>query len=159
MAVPVDGHADAMRERRERDHDLGVRLAHPVVGHHRRLDTVLRELPEKLERDVRDDLDVHPRVVVDLEARDRVHIRDVPPGLHLVVAVDAADHPAERLVPPDGHVDPHPRDRLDGGEANLALCLGRDRIGELFRFELVLFVHGRELTPEGRKCNRPRDLS
>ena len=37
-----------------------------------------------------------------------------------------------------GHVDPHPGDRLDGREPNLALGLGGDRVGELFGFELVL---------------------
>ena len=68
MAVAVHRHPDAVQERAERDDDLGVVLAHPVVADDRRLDAVLRELAQQLERDVRDDLDVHPRVVVDLHA-------------------------------------------------------------------------------------------
>ena len=80
VAVAVHRHADAVGERGQHDDDLGVVLRHAVVGHHRRLDPVLGQLPQQLQRDVRDDLDVHPGVVVDLHPRDRVDVRDVPPA-------------------------------------------------------------------------------
>ena len=86
VAVAVHRHADAVRERRQRDDDLGVLVRHAVVGDHRRLDAVLRQLAQELQRDVRDDLDVHPGVVVDLHPHGGVHVRDVPPALELVVA-------------------------------------------------------------------------
>ena len=93
-----------------------------------RLDAVLRELAEELERDVRDDLDVHPGVVVDLHPGDRVDVRDVPPALELVVGVDALDQRAELAVAADRDVDLHPRDRLGGRQAGLVLGLGVDRL-------------------------------
>ena len=83
MATPVHRHADAVHERRQHDDHLGILVRHPVVAHHRRLDAVPRRLPQQLERDVGDDLDVHPRVVVDLHPDDGVHVRDVPPRLQL----------------------------------------------------------------------------
>ena len=110
------------------DDDLGVGAAHAVVGHHRRLDVVLEELPQQLQRDVRDDLDVHPRVVVDLEAHGGVDVGDVPPALELVVAVHALDHLRELAVAALGHADPHLRDRVLRAEPRLALGLGRDRV-------------------------------
>ena len=85
MAVPVHRHADAVEERGERDDHLGVVLLEPEVAHRGGLDLVLRQLAQELERDVGDDLDVHPRVVVDLHPDDRVHVRDVPPALELLV--------------------------------------------------------------------------
>jgi hypothetical protein len=48
---------------------------------------MLRELPEELERDVGDDLDVDPRVVVDLHPDDSVDVGRVPPSLELRVLV------------------------------------------------------------------------
>ena len=128
VAVAVDRHADAVQERAEHDDDLGVVLLEPVVADEARLDAVLRQLAQQLERDVRDDLDVHPGVVVDLHPRDRVHVRDVPPALELVVGVDALDQRAELAVAADRDVDPHPRDRLGRRQARLALGLGVDRL-------------------------------
>ena len=148
----MHGHADAVRERRERDDDLGVVVRHPVVADHRRLDAVLRELAQQLERDVRDDLDVHPRVVVDLHPHDRVHVRDVPPALELPVCVDALDQRAQLAVPAHRHADPHRVDRLGGRQARLALGLGRDRVLDPllgFLVERRLFgSHGRTLSPQ-----------
>ena len=51
------------------DDDLRVVLLQPEVADEAGLDAVLRQLAEELERDVRDDLDVHPGVVVDLHPR------------------------------------------------------------------------------------------
>ena len=48
------------RRAAEDDDDLRIVARHPVVADERRLDAVLRELPQELERDVGDDLDVHP---------------------------------------------------------------------------------------------------
>ena len=72
--------------------DLRVLLLHVVVGDHRRLDAALGEDPQEPQRDVGHDLDVHPRVVVDAEALDRVHVGDVPPRLQAFVRVDALEH-------------------------------------------------------------------
>ncbi len=128
MALAVHRHADAVEEGAEHDDDLGVVPAHPVVAHHRRLDVVLRQLAQQLQRDVRDDLDVHPRVVVDLEALDRVHVRDVPPRLDLRVLVDPVDERRELAVRARRHLDPHLRDRLGGRQTGLFLRLLGDRI-------------------------------
>ena len=125
---PYDDHADAVEEGAEDDDDLGVVAGHPVVADQRGLDVVLRELAEQLERDVRDDLDVHPGVVVDLEALDRVHVRDVPPGFHLVVLVDPLHECRELAVRARRDLDPHLRDRLGGRQAGLFLRLFGDRI-------------------------------
>ena len=128
VPVPVDRHADAVEERGEDDDDLGVVLLEPEVADEAGLDAVLRQLAKELERDVRDDLDVHPRVVVDLHPRDRVDVRDVPPALELVVGVDALDQRPELAVAADRHVDLHPRDRFGGRQAGLVLGLGVDRL-------------------------------
>src|SRR5947209_7611714 len=128
MAVPVDGHPDAVEERCQDDHDLGVVLLQSEVAHEPGLDAVLRELAEELERDVRDDLDVHPGVVVDLQPRDRVHVGDVPPTLELVVGVDVLDQRAELAVAAHRDPDPHARDGLGGCEPGLVLGLGVDRL-------------------------------
>ena len=125
VAAPVHGHADAVRERCEDDDDLGVLVLHAVVAHDRRLDAVLRELPQELERDVRDDLDVNPGVVVDLEPDDGVDVRDVPPALELAVRVRALEDAAELAVAAVGQPDPHVLDRLGGGEARLPDGVGR----------------------------------
>ena len=60
VALAVHRHADAMRQRRQRDDHLGVVARVAVVANDVRLDAVLRQLAQQLERDVRDDLDVHP---------------------------------------------------------------------------------------------------
>jgi len=141
VVVAVHRHPDAVEERRERDDDFRVVLRHPVVGHDRRLDPVLRQLAQQLERDVRDDLDVHPGVVVDLQPHDRVDVRDVPPALQLAIGVDAVDQLAELVVAADGDVDPHRLDGLCGREARLALGLRRDRVLDPL---LGLLVHDGE---------------
>ena len=122
VPLAVHGHADAVQQRAEDDDDLGVVARHPVVAHERRLDAVLRQLAQELERDVRDDLDVHPRVVVDLHAHDGVDVRDVPPRLQLLVVVDALDQRAQLAVAAHRHVDPHLLDRLGGRQPRLALA-------------------------------------
>jgi hypothetical protein len=89
---------------------------------------VLRQLAQELERDVGDDLDMHPRVVIDAEPRHRVHVCDVPPRLQLVVGVDALEDPPQLPVAPDGDVQSHLRDGLGRRQAGLSLGLGRDRL-------------------------------
>ena len=141
MAFPVHRHPDAVQESAERHDDLRVVVSHPEVAHDARLDAVLRQLAQELERDVRDDLDVNPRVVVDLHAHDRVDVRDVPPALQLAIGVDAVDQLAELVVAADGDVDPHRLDGLCGREARLALGLRRDRVLDPL---LGLLVHDGE---------------
>ena len=103
--------------------DLGVVGLEAVVVDDRRLDAVFRELAQELEGDVGDDLDVHPGVVVDLQARDRVDVRDVPEGLELGVGVHALEDGAQLPVAPCRHADPHLRDRLRRCHAGLAFEL------------------------------------
>ena len=112
VAAPVDGHPDAVRQRGEHDDDLGVLVPHPVVADDRRLDPVLRELAEELQRDVGDDLDVHPGVVVDLQPDDRVDVGDVPPALQLRVGVRPLEHASELPVAALREPDPHVLHRL-----------------------------------------------
>ena len=133
----------------EHDDDLGVLLRHPVVGDHRRLDVVLRQLAQQLQRDVRDDLDVHPGVVVDPHPRDRVDVRDVPPRLQLLVVVDPLDERPELAVAAHRHVDPHARDRLGGREPRLLLGLRGDRVlDDLLGLRVDVVVrHGASLRP------------
>src|SRR4029077_12016253 len=119
-----DRHADAVEERGEYDDHLRVVLLEPEVADESRLDAVLGELPQELERDVRDDLDVNPRVVVDRHPRDRVDVRDVPPALDLIVRVDAFDQRPELAIAAHRDVDLHARDRLGRGEPYLVLGLG-----------------------------------
>ena len=126
MTAPVHRHADAVHQRRQDDDHLGVLVRHPVVANRRRLDAVLRELAEQLERDVDDDLDVHPGVVVDLHAGDGVDVRDVPPGFELGVVVGAVEDATELAVAALGKADAHAGDRLGRREARLADRLGRD---------------------------------
>ena len=128
VALAVHGHADVVEERSERDDDLGVVVRHPEVAHGRGLDAVLRQLAEELQPDVRDDLDVHPGVVVDPHAHGRVHVRDVPPGLQPAVGVDALEQRAELPVRALGRVDAHRVDGLRGRQPRLALGLVRDRL-------------------------------
>ena len=109
MAVAVDGHADAVQQRAEHDHDLGVLALHPVVLDHRRLDAALGQDAQEPQADVGHDLDVHPGVVVDPEPLDRVHVRDVPPRLQAVVGVDALEQRAQLAVPLRRNLDPHLR--------------------------------------------------
>src|SRR5207247_8472207 len=79
-----------------------------------------------------DDLDMHPRVVVDPEPRDGVDVRRVPPALELRVVVDALEDAAELAIAAHRHVDPHLRDRLLRGQARLALGFGRDGLLDPF---------------------------
>jgi hypothetical protein len=141
VPVAMHGHAHAVQEGAERDDDLGVLLVEAVVAHHARLDAVLRELSQELERDVGDDLDVDPGVVVDLHARDGVHVRRVPPRLQLEVAVDAVEQLPQLAVAADGQRDSHPLDRLGRSEARFALGLLRDRVVDSL-FGLVVDCHG-----------------
>ena len=115
-----------MRQRTEEDDHLGVVVVVPVVVDDRRLDVVLRELAQEFEPDVGDDLDVDPGMVVDLHARDGVHVRRVPPPLELCVFVDSFQQLAQLAVAAHRDVDPHLCDRLGGSEPGLALGLLRD---------------------------------
>jgi hypothetical protein len=145
VAVPVDRHADAVEERGEDDDDLRVVLLEAEVAHEARLDAVLRELAQELERDVRDDLDVYPRVVVDRHAGDRVDVRDVPPALDLVVGVDALDQRPQLAVAAHRHVDANALDRFAGREAGLVLGFGVDGLLDPLR-RLLVDRHRRSLT-------------
>ena len=143
VVVAVHGHPRVVEQRAEQERDLGVVGLQPVVVDDRRLDAVLRELAQELEGDVGDDLDVHPGVVVDLQARDRVDVGDVPERLQLGVGVHALDDGAELPVAPRRHADPHLLDRLRRRHARFALELGgRRRLVDDQLFRLLLIGHG-----------------
>ena len=146
VPVPVHGHPDAVEERGEGDDHLGVVLLEPEVAHRRRLDAVLRQLPQELERDVRDDLDVHPGVVVDLHPHDRVHVRDVPPALQLLVLVHALEQLPQLAVAAHRQVDVHLLDRLRRRQPRLADGLLRDRLLDAVLGLLVEIAHVRTTT-------------
>jgi hypothetical protein len=112
VAVSVDGHPDAVEEGTEHDDHFGVVGAHSVVAHDATLDPVLRQLAQELQGDVGHDLDMHPRVVVDLEPLDRVHVRHVPPSLDLRVGVHPLDKLTQLAVRARRHADAHALDRL-----------------------------------------------
>ena len=59
----VDRHADVVQQGAAGDHHLGVAVAHPVVGDHRRLDPGLDQQAQQAQGDVEDDLHVDPGVV------------------------------------------------------------------------------------------------
>ena len=101
----MDGHADAVQQRTEHDHDLGVVALEAVVRDHRRLDAALREQPEQAERDVGHDLDVNPGVVVDPEPLDGVHVRDVPERLQRPIVVHAPEQRPQPAVALRRHID------------------------------------------------------
>src|SRR5262249_50066824 len=107
--------------------------------------------PEKLERDVRDDLDVDPRVVVDLQAEDGVDVADVPPALELVVAVDALENLPELAVAALGDADPHLRDGLRRRQPGLALRLLGDGLVDPL-LDLLVDCHGRTVRPNGAQA-------
>jgi hypothetical protein len=113
VVAPVDRHADVVKERREHDDHLGVVGGEAIVALRRRLHIVLHEQPQEPERDVRDDLDVHPRVVVDLEPEDRVDVRDVPPRLELRIGVHPLQETAKLPVAACRQAELH---RLDASE-------------------------------------------
>ena len=103
----VDGHAQAVRQAAEHGDHLGVFELHPVVGDHPRLDAGAAQLAQQLQPDVGHDLDVHPRVVVDLQPGDGVDVGGVPQRLQRLVAVHPLDQVAQLAVAAGRQVDPH----------------------------------------------------
>ena len=136
-----------MEQRAERDHDFRIVALEPVVGDDRGLDAVLRELPQELECDVRDDLDVNPGVVVDLHPSDRVDVRDVPPGLQLLVLVDPFEQRPKLAVPARRNLEPHPLHGLGGRQPGVFLGLLGDRLLDPF---LRFFVERHQATSEAQ---------
>ena len=143
MIAPVDRHADVVQQHGEDDDDLRVVGRHAVVTLRGRLHAVLHEESQELERDVRDDLDVHPRVVVDLQPEDGVHVGDVPPRLDLRVRVDPLEHATELSVPARGHAQLHRLDRLGRREPRLGDDVGLWNLDDVVR--LGSGSHRREL--------------
>ena len=92
----VDRHPDVVQEGAAGDDHLGVAVAHPVVGDHRRLDPRFDQQAQQAQGDVEDDLHVDPAVVRHAEPLG-VDLGHVPPGAHLVVGVDRVE---EALEPP-----------------------------------------------------------
>ena len=128
VTLAVDGHADAVQQRSERDGDLGVVGLESVVADERGLHVVLGQEAQEPQRDVRHDLDVHPGVVVDLEPHGGVHVRHMPPALELVVGVRPLDQRPQLAVAPGGDVDSHLGDGLRRRQSGLPLRLVRDRL-------------------------------
>jgi hypothetical protein len=65
-------------------------------------------------------------VVVDLHPDDRVHVRRVPPRLHLAILVHPFEQLAQLAVAAHREVDVHLLDRLRRREPRLAHGFGRD---------------------------------
>ena len=80
------------------------RARHPVVGDHRRLDPGLDQEAQQAQGDVEHDLHVDPGVVRHAEPLG-VHLGHVPPGPHLLVAVDGAEEGLELAVAPGRGAD------------------------------------------------------
>src|SRR4051812_6241351 len=115
----VDRHPGVVEERRRGDDDLGVALLEAVVGDGDRDDAAAEQQPRDAQGDVRDDLDVDPRVVGHLQAVG-VEARDVPPRLELLVLVDRVDEPRQPAIAPDGDTDTRLVDLV--AEAHEAVC-------------------------------------
>ena len=97
MVGAVDRHADVVQQRPAGDHDLGVAVLHPVVGDDGRLDPGLDQQPQQPQGDVEDDLHVDPGVVRHPQPLG-VDLGHVPPGPHLLVAVDRLEEALELAV-------------------------------------------------------------
>jgi hypothetical protein len=83
-------------------------------------------------------------VVVDLHTHACVDVRGVPPGLQLLVLVDALDERAELSVAAHGDVDPHLLDGLSRSQSGLALSLRRNRLVDSV-FGLLVERHARSV--------------
>ena len=67
-------------------------------------------------------------MIVDLHPRDGVHVRHVPPGLQLLVLVDALEQRAKLAVSAGRDLEPHPLDGLGRRQAGVSLGFLRDRL-------------------------------
>ena len=123
MVGAVDRHADVVQQGAAGDDDLGVAVAHPVVGDHRRLDPRLDQQPQQPQGDVEDDLHVDPGVVRHPQPLG-VDLRHVPPGPHLLVAVDGLEELLELAVAPGRGPDVGLGDRLVRRLAGRSLRVG-----------------------------------
>jgi hypothetical protein len=115
------------RSAARKDH-LGVLLGHPVVAHHPGLDAGAAQLAQQLQADVGHDLDVHPRVVVDLQPGDGIDVGGVPERLQRRVVIGPVDHVAECAVAAGRQRDAHVPDGLGGRHAGAALGAHADRL-------------------------------
>ena len=107
----VDRHADVVQQGAAGDDHLGVAVAHPVVGDHRRLDPGLDQQAQQPQGDVEDDLHVDPGVVRHPQPLG-VDLGHVPPGPHLLVAVDRLEEALELAVAAGRRADLGLGDRL-----------------------------------------------
>jgi hypothetical protein len=151
VVAAVDRHADVVQERCEDDDDLRVVGAEAVVLLRGGFHAMLHQQPKELERDVRDDLDVHPGVVVDLQPQNGVHVRHVPPGLELPVVVHALEEAPELAVPARRHAQVHRLDCLGRRQPRLGDDVGRRDLDDLVG--LGLLSHAVSLEP--RRLPRP----
>ena len=115
VAAPVDRHPDAVQQAPQRDDDLGV-----LVASSRSRAPCPAPRPARRGRAAASgrcshDLDVHPRVVVDLHPAHRVHVRDVPPGASAGHRRWRASTTSRSMrLPRARAADPHRRDGLGG---------------------------------------------
>ena len=86
------------KQRAGGDHDLGVALGEPVVGDDARLDAAAEQQPREAQRDVRDDLDVDPRVVGHPQPLGVDRRRRATSALTCVVGVDGVEQRLEPAV-------------------------------------------------------------
>jgi hypothetical protein len=93
-----------MQRAREDDDNLGIVILEAVMLNHARDYAPLNQQPEKLEPDVRHDLDVDRAVIVDSHAIDRGDIGTAPQGAQLVGCVDLGDNVGKAAVLLNGYV-------------------------------------------------------
>ena len=98
VVLAMDRHPDAVQQAGGRDHDLGVALAHPVIGDDARDHAAAKQQSCEAQGDVDDDLDVDPAVIRHAEPPGGVDRRDVPPRLELLVGVRGLEQPLEAPV-------------------------------------------------------------
>jgi hypothetical protein len=120
----VDRHADVVQQSAAGDDHLGVAIPHPVVADHRRLDPGLDQQAQQPQGDVEDDLRVDPGVVRHAQPLG-VDLGHVPPGAHLLVAVDRLQKALQLAVATAGGAHLRLGYRLFRRFADRSLWIGR----------------------------------
>ena len=92
---------------------------------------------------------MHPGVIVDLEALDRIDVRSVPPRFQLTVVVHSLQQLAQLAVGSVRRLDAHLSDRL--ARRQLGLLGGLDRLRRFESFELLVVVHSVHATASIRR--------
>src|SRR5262249_51298437 len=117
-----------------------------MLGDDRRLDTMPDEQPQKLERNVGDDLEMHRTMVAHAKPVDGVDVRAAPQHVQLIILVDAVDDALETRVMARGHANEYVANQGERGRfwprfSGKIKSLGRNNLCR----RLVLIVSHRGL--------------